>query len=193
MMKTKILVAVLANFLVVGAASADQFLTKADERNNVVSPGAPEIFAGGDTCGTAPNIAALPFNDTGDTTGATNTVTAIPGGCSNYTTVAGPDQIYTFTTTAGASVTISQSTTSTSYDGSIYVLSTCNDGTSCVTGSDAVIGPGTETISAFAFAPGTYALYMDSFYAVGNGQESGPYSVAVTGTLPVEVTEFSVD
>ncbi|MEZ5461818.1 hypothetical protein [Dokdonella sp.] len=130
-MKTKILVAVLANFLVVGAASADQFLTKADERNNIVSPGGAEVFAGGDTCGTASNIAALPFSDSGDTTGATNTVNDIPIACNgNYTQVQGPDQIYTFTTTAGASVTISQSTTSSTYDGSIYVLGTCNVNTS---------------------------------------------------------------
>jgi hypothetical protein len=191
-MKNKILVAALANLLLVGAVYADQFLTKADERNNVVSPGDQEINGGGSSCGTAVAITSLPFADAGTTVGATNTNGTLPAGCSNYTTVAGPDVIYTFTTGAGASVSIS-STTTGSYDGAIYVLGTCGNSATCVTGEDAVIGPGTETISAFAFAPGTYGLYVDSFYAVGNGQESGPFNLNVSGTLPVEVTNFNVE
>ncbi|MGB0134498.1 hypothetical protein, partial [Dokdonella sp.] len=188
-MKTKILVAVLANFLVVGAASADQFLTKADERNNIVSPGAPEVFAGGDTCATAPNINALPFSDSGTTVGATNTVAALQAGCSDYTAVNGPDQIYTFTTTAGASVAITLTPTTATYDPAIYVLSTCGTGTTCVTGSDSTLGGAAETINAFAFAPGTYGLYVDSFYAAGAGCGGqggalcgdGAYDISVTG------------
>src|SRR5690606_3285971 len=148
-MKNKILVAALANVLLVGAVYADQFLTKANERDNIRSPGDQVINGGGGSCGTAVAITTLPFVDAGTTVGATNTNGTLPAGCSNYTTVAGPDTIYTFTTGAGASVTISATTTGT-YDGAIYVLGTCGTSASCVTGEDAVIGPGTETISAFA-------------------------------------------
>lgn len=200
-MKNKILVAALANVLIVGAASADQFLTKANERNNVVSPGTAEVLGGGDTCATAQTIAALPFTDAGTTVGGTNTVGALPVGCSDYTTVAGPDKIYLFTTTAGASVSITATPTNATFDPAIYVLSTCGTSATCVTGADATLGGAAETIAATGFAPGTYGLYVDSFYGAGvgcGGQGNilcgdGPYNLSVTGTLPVEVTDFSVD
>ena len=192
MMKTKILVAAIASFLVVGSASADQFLTKANERNNIVSPGGPDIDTGGASCATATPIAATPFNDTGTTVGATNTNTSIPAGCSDYTTTAGPDLIYTFTTTPSASGINITATGAGAYDISIYVLSTCGNSATCVVGADATLDGGTETISGTTFPAGTYGLYIDSFYATG-GASAGSYTLAFTGTLPVEVTEFSVD
>ena len=124
-MKSKILVAVLANVLLVGAVYADQFLTKADERNNVVSAGGSEVMGGGGSCGAAVVIAALPFADSGTTVGGTNTNNSLPTGCSDYTQVAGPDTIYTFTTGAGANIGITVAATTGTYDPSVYVLSTC--------------------------------------------------------------------
>ena len=55
-----------------GMASADQFLTKADERNGVLSPGGNEVTGGGASCGTAPVIGSLPFADSGTTDDAEN-------------------------------------------------------------------------------------------------------------------------
>ena len=186
-----IFAAVLASSMFAGMASADQFLTKADERNGVLSPGGNEVTGGGASCGTAPVIGSLPFADSGPTVGASNTVGSIPAGCSNYTTVAGPDEIYLFTTGAGASVGVSLDATTATYDPAIYILSTCGTSSTCVVGADATLAGGIETIAAQSFAPGTYGLYVDSFYSTAAG--SGAYDLSVTGTLPVEVTDFSVE
>ena len=132
-----IFAAVLASSMFAGMASADQFLTKADERNGVLSPGGNEVTGGGASCGTAPVIGSLPFADSGTTVGASNTVGSIPAGCSNYTTVAGPDEIYLFTTGAGASVGVSLDATTAAYDPAIYILSTCgtSSGSGCTSSS----------------------------------------------------------
>ena len=69
--------------------------------------------------------------------------------------------------------------------------STCGTSSTCVVGADATLAGGIETIAAQSFAPGTYGLYVDSFYSTAAG--SGAYDLSVTGTLPVEVTDFSVE
>lgn len=190
-----------------GFAEGGYFATKADERNGLLTPGAPPETAGTDTCAAPTAITSLPFNDTGTTVGATNTVGTIPIACNgNYTTVAGPDHIYTFTTDAvdANNLTFAVTTTDPSYDISIYILSTCNSGPSCVIGADNCFGqnaPGNpcgavsdETIGPTSLAMGsTFFFYIDSFYAVGGTRDDGPYALSVTGMLPVELMEFSVD
>ena len=104
------------------------------QRNNldVVS-----AFTGGDNCPGAPiprgtYTAAAPFSDTGDTTGANNTVNFL---CDYYycyygNTVNGPDLVYSFTITSrGASpeIRITPSTSGT-YNPAIYVLTSCPTG-----------------------------------------------------------------
>lgn len=196
--KKVIAAAILVNLVCASAASAVQFTSKANERNNVVA-GAPAPNAGGNSCATATPIPTLPRTDTGTTVGAASTVGTLPSGCSDYTSVAGPDQIYTFTTGAGASVGISVTPTTATYDAAVYVLSTCGNAATCVVGSDAVLAGATESIPAQNYPAGTYGLYVDSFYTAtatcpqGGVCGSGAYTLNVTGNLPVQLTKFSVD
>ena len=157
-----------------------------------------ELLAGGDAC---PGVAipggtyttGTPFTDTGSTTGANNTVTGIQAGCSDYTQVAGPDHIYSFTLTArGANPQIQVSTSSGTYDNAIYILNgstgamcpagTSNTVTNCLQGSDAVFNGATETIpsGSMNLLPLNVPLYffVDSFYSTGTAS-SGPYTVTL--------------
>lgn len=194
MMNKKILVAIAVNVALVGTVSAGQFLTKQDERNGIVSPGDPVVNAGGDSCATATVIASTPFNDTGNTTGASNSNNNLPSGCSDYTQVAGPDHIYTFTTTVSSSdIVITLTPTGASWDPAIYVLGTCGTAATCITGSDAELSGTAETISGVTFPVGTYALYVDSFYSTTNALSRGAYTLNFAGTLPVQLMNFSVD
>jgi hypothetical protein len=62
-------------------------------------------------------------------------------------------------------------------------------------------GDADEDVPALAYAPGTHAVYVDSFYAAGascGGQGSvqcgtGPYTLSVSGTLPVELRFFGIE
>jgi hypothetical protein len=66
--------------------------------------------------------AASPYVDTGDTTGANNTVTSLPGYYSYYNAL-GPDRIYSFVVqSVGADPTITITTTSPTYRPMIYVF-----------------------------------------------------------------------
>jgi cell division septation protein DedD len=141
-------------------------------------------LTGGDTCASPPtNIASLPFNDSGNTTGAADDVSAILAACgSGYAQTAGPDLIYQFTVGAGNNLTITVTPT-TAWDPKIYILATCGTGGSCITGAD-VGGDGTaETINPSGLAPGTYFLYVDSFFAAPAANSAGPYTLSVTGSL----------
>lgn len=141
-------------------------------------------LAGGDTCGTAVPIPSLPFSDTGDTTGAANDVSDVscPHPLLASPSDPGPDLIYSFTVASGNNLTISVANTSP-YDTSIYVLSTCGVGTTCVAYKDTVPGNPTETINLVGLAPGTYYLYIDSFYPASNAAGHGVYNLSITGTL----------
>jgi hypothetical protein len=201
------------------ASAAGYYASKADERNGVLTQGtldnsAKAVLAGGDTCGAAVTIPAggAAFADTGDTTGGDNTVTTLPSGCSNYTTVAGPDLIYTYQLGLLANrvtplTIVVQATGGTGYDPAIYNLSTagigCPAGTgnvanNCMNGADATVGDGTETITdaeTDAMAAGTYFLFIDSFYTVAGDPSlaQGAYSLTMGRPLPVELMEFSIE
>jgi len=141
-------------------------------------------LAGGDNCASPPtNIASLPFNDIGNTIGAADDVSSILAACgSGYAQTAGPDLIYQFTVGAGNNLTITLTPT-TAWDPKIYILATCGTGGSCITGAD-VGGDGVaETINPSGLAPGTYFLYVDSFFAAPAANSAGPYTLSVTGTL----------
>ncbi len=225
-MKTKICMAVMAALVLATAASAQRggyYATKADERAGRLTPGVQQALppsignAGGDTCAAAtviPNGAGN-FTDSGTTIGANNTVTSVQAGCSNYTTVAGPDVIYTFTLgpvgARGTPLTITLTPTgATGYDPAIYTLSTAGVGcpagtavaaTNCVNGADAGLANAAETITdaeTDAMAPGTYFLFVDSFYSAGTAgapnRHNGPYDLVVGARpLPVELLDFSID
>jgi hypothetical protein len=203
------LLLVAAQVVAAEALPDGYYATKADYRAGIVTLGplpqpdfAPSLDAGGDTCATPPTIfSTTPFNDTSTTIGANNTVTTLPIACnSNYTQVAGPDVIYRFTmgpTHTAVGITV----TPTGWDASIYLLTACPAGTgntgACPSGAGSDAG-GTgiaETISATAtnaLPAGTYFLFVDSFFASGP-DAAGPYSLAVSGTLPVELIDFSLE
>ena len=210
----KVLVFAMVAAVAAGAFSpvvADYYATKSDARQGKLTPGATPK-AGTPNC-TSPTVisdqGSMMFNDTGDTTGAANTVGTIPIGCNgNYTQVAGPDHIYTFTLGATNNLTFMLSTTSMDYDPSIYTLATCGVGTSCVAGAAAddcfatsqsqpPSCQGTDSTEMFNFMnlpAGTYFFFVDSFYSADNtAQSQGPYSLNVQGTFPVELMEFDVE
>jgi hypothetical protein len=152
-------------------------------------------FAGGDACpGNAVPAGnytvGSPYLDSGTTVGANNTVTSIQAGCSNYLTNPGPDHIYSFKISArAAAAQISMTTTTGTYDPSIYILNgttgamcpagTANAVTNCLQGADDGVGGGGETITTAEVntLPLNTQLYLfvDSFYSTGAG--SGAYTV----------------
>ena len=69
------------------------------------------------------------------------------------------------------------------YDPSIYVLSACNDGTTCVAYADTSPGNPPEVINLSNLAPGTYHLYIDSYGFSSDVFGQGAYSLSVTGNL----------
>jgi len=196
--------------------SADYYATKRDFLSGKLTPGQPPIpKAGADNCTNPPVIPAsgnmFNFTDTGNTTSSSNTVSAVPNTCTGTAfdgNASGPDHIWAFHVGAGNSVTFEVSTTSTSYDPMIYALATCGDGLgSCRIGADnclstdledpadPCLGVSTERVVHNFSTPGTYYLYVDSWYSVASSptQAQGPYTLRVTGTVPVELLKFSVD
>ncbi len=170
--------------------------------------------AGGEGCATPTPITDLPFADSDDTTGHTSDVGLLPDGCSTYQIVDGPDLVYSFTVSAGNSVAFTVTPTNATYDPAIYVLGACADATTCVVGADACVrsgavsqpagcvdGTADEDLPAQAYAPGTHALFVDSFYAAGASCSAqggvpcgaGPYTLTVTGSLPVHLQHFEVE
>lgn len=217
-MKKLVGLALLLCLVAVPVAMADgYYATKADYHNGVLTPGTPPAggggsLQGGDTCASPPtNIpgqgAGGMFMDTGTTVGADNTVGTLPIACNgNYTTVGGEDVIYEFTTGAAASPTFTVATTSLDYDPSIYLTTTCGNGTTCPAGAGAdncfAANAGgnpcgavsTESFGPIALAASTqHFFYVDSFYAAGGQRSAGPYNLTVAGALPVELIDFSVE
>jgi hypothetical protein len=209
-MKKSALLVAAALLMAPGVFAADgYYATKADEKAGRVSPGKPagNIFGaptvGGDACpGTAlpASPGTLPYNDSDTTIGANNTVTSLPAGCSNYTTVAGPDKIYSMVVgSATNSMTVTVTPTgATGYDPATYLINTCPAGTAnaittgCIKGADAGIANQAETFTVSNIAAATYYLFVDSFYSTG-AASAGAYTLAVTGTVPVELMKFSVE
>ena len=140
--------------------------------------------AGGETCGSATPITSLPFNDTGDTTGHTDDHSTLTVACSAaaYITVAGPDLVYSLTLGTGNDLTILVSP-ALGYDTSLYVYEGCGATESCVTGVDSAIEGEIEQLTLSGLTPGTYYLYVDSFYDSSDSRNAGPYSISITGDL----------
>lgn len=212
-------VSVLLIAVLIAAAlpvSADYYATKQDYLAGKLTPGQPSIpKAGSDTCVGPPVIPPIAgtfnFTDTGNTTGSSNSVAAVPNTCTGTTfdgNASGPDHIWQFHVGNGNSVTFEVTTTSPTYDPMMYVLATCGNGLgSCRIGTDNCLnadleeagnpcqGASTERMVHSFNTPGTYYLYVDSWYSAAGAptQGQGPYTLRVTGTVPVELLKFTVD
>jgi hypothetical protein len=145
------------------------------------------VTAGGDTCATATVIASLPYNDSGDTTGATDTSpfflsSACAGG--GMLTRPGPDLVYSVYAFPGNSLTITL-TPAAGYDATLYVVGgSCASGSGCIVESDTGAAGVAETIGPRTFNPGPLYIYVDSAYAPEECPcDHGSYTLSVTGTL----------
>ncbi len=205
--RTLAAVAAVAALALAVPASADYYKSKADERAGILTPGNPPQppgggpNVGGETCPGTTVAAPLPFNDSDDTRGNISDVGTLPAGCNTYTQVSGPDLVYAFTVVAGNSVAISVTPTLATYDPAVYVLGTCGTTASCVIGRDTGLANAAESIPAQAYATGTHAIYVDSFYAetaACGGQGgilcgAGTYNLSVTGNLPAELIKIGIE
>ncbi len=161
-------------------------------------------LAGGDDCpGTiipgGNYTAAAPFTDSGNTTGANNTVGSVCGAyCYSYLDTPGPDQIYTFTITGrGANPRIEVSATSANYNPAIYILRGnsfpgCPNGTNNrvfnnFNGSIYPSENGTATINLTS-APLNVPLYLFIDSTVSGANGSGPYTVRLQDVTIAPVT-----
>jgi hypothetical protein len=143
------------------------------------------VDAGGDTCATATTIPSVPFNDTGDTTGATDNIRLT--GCVGLS-LEGPDLVYAFTVFAGNNLTftLTPSALDPDYDPAIYIRTACAQGAgSCVARQDVGGSGQAETITVSSLAPGTYYFFIDSIYPADDVAGMGRYSLSVTGTFGV--------
>lgn len=185
--------ALLAVVLLIGgmAAAADN-RTDADF---IGVPGGPPTDAGTDDCPGTPITGPLPYNDTGDTCAGTNSITFYGGTCTLPFSYAGEDLIYEIVLGTGNSVGFSADLTGSTGDLALFLISTCGDGATCVVNSQDAIGPGAgpEEIPAAGYPAGTYYLYVDSYYDAGTAGSCGIYDLTVTGTVPVQLMEFSAE
>jgi len=217
MKKAPIPVLLVAALIVAAVpVSADYYATKQDYAAGKLTPGQrPMPKAGGDTCTTPPTIPStsgtVDFVDTGDTTGGTSNVNAVPNSCTGTVfdgNASGPDHIWEFSVGTTNMLVFTVETTSSSYDPMMYALATCGDGLgSCQIGVDDCLntdmedplnpcmGLSTEQMTHSFNTLGTYYLYVDSWYTVGGSptQAQGPYTLTVTGTVPVQLLKFTVD
>ncbi len=161
---------------------------------------APAAFAAQqvDACTPAPVITVLPYTDSGTTCGFTNDLTNYGGTCGTALPFPypGPDVIYAFSTTAGNSVAISASLTGSTGDLALFVIdTTCATAANCNHQSqDAIgVGVGPENIAAASYSVGDHYIYVDSYYGAPSPASCGTYTLNVTGNLPVELDQFSID
>lgn len=130
----------------------------------------------------------------GNTAGGTNSVPSIPAAChapENWTTAAGVERVYQFTPGTGANLTfVLTSTDTANYDPFLYILGTLGNSADCIIGSDDIPTANAPSVTFSAFNAGQdYFVYADSFF----GGDAGPFTLTVTGTLPVSLQEFSID
>lgn len=178
--RSRILALLLLSIALLGS-NASWGDARARANTGAVTPLA--VAAGGDTCATATLIPSLPFNDTGDTTGATDDIRLT--GCAGLS-LEGPDHIYALTVFAGNNLTFTLTTPDAEYDPAIYIRTACPQGTgSCVARADVGFGGQGEAITVSGLGPGTYYFYIDSVYPAGDVAGEGHYALAVTGTLGV--------
>ena len=188
--------------------------TRAQSR--VAKPGANRVQnaipkAGGADCASATVVTTpLPYMDSGNTCGAPAAVSdynnqGTGGPCATYL-YPGPELIYRMDLGANNDVTVTLAPVAPA-DLGVFVVGDCQNTLSCV-GFQDVAGGGEMSAVTFemgqsmcsnetpsrcpGIGAGMYWIYVDSFYASG-ASSCGNYSLSVSGTIPVELMEFSVD
>ncbi|MGB4859461.1 MAG: PPC domain-containing protein [Dokdonella sp.] len=157
------------------------------------------VPAGGGSCGTPVNVTPLPYASAGNTCGGVNNITNYGGACGVDLPFpyGGPEDVYRITVGATNSLNISADLTGSTGDLALFLVGgTCGSGAGCIANSQDAIGAGAgpELIPAQTnIAAGTYFIYVDSYYAAPDPLSCGTYSLAVTGSLPVTITNFSID
>ncbi len=177
-------------------------------------------FAGKDDCQgfTIPEgtyTAASPFTDSGDTTGANNSVASFYMYSFGYQTVdsPGPDHVYSFTLTGrGPNPRIEVSTTSGTYRPLIYILEggypeACPAGTGkfayngLMYSGSLPSGAATMNSQLMNYLPLNVPLYLFIDSARNDTGESGPYTIRIQDVTmapaacinnPIDCTEFFV-
>lgn len=199
-MNKRVLAIVAVVFLVGAVAeSADQILTRSDPRFKATRGtilGGPDV--GSDSCVGVPIIAGLPYADSGNTCGFANDVQNYTGTCGLPFQYVGPDVVYQMNLGGVNDVAFSMDLTGSTGDLALFVLSACGDGTTCIINSQDSIGAGAgpELIASTTYGAGsggTFYVYVDSYYAVGEAGSCGTYTLNATGSLPVELVEFTVE
>jgi hypothetical protein len=137
--------------------------------------------AGGDTLATATLISALDYTDDGTTVGFNNDISTVHPSLSPDLDTDGPDVFYTFMVATGGSMTFTV-TPQASYDVAIYLMIKNGISASTLIAADTGFAGAAESITASVVAGTTYYFGIDSFYAIGDGEASGTYSLTVTGS-----------
>ncbi|MBX3396098.1 MAG: hypothetical protein KF841_12100 [Phycisphaerae bacterium] len=114
---------------------------------------------------------------------------AIPGpSCTGFAAV-GADVVYKITSPFARNITILMDP-SPEFDAALYVVTNCNDMTTCVAGADSnVTTPGDETLTFAAAANVTYYIICDKFGA----SAGGPFTLSIIcpiepcGTCPADL------
>jgi hypothetical protein len=191
-----VLVALLAAAAQAQRSRSDRGFRPDPNRQIAADSQAPSPDAGGDTCASPPTVvSSLPFVDSSDTCPAANDISSYLGTCTLPFPYPGEDVIYQINTAAGNSVAFSMSLTGSTGDLALFVLNTCGTSSSCTANSSDLIGPGVgpETIAAQTYQSSPVFLYIDSYYGTADPRGCGTYTLNVTGNLPAELIELTVD
>ena len=150
--------------------------------------------------------AAAPYLDSGDTTGANDTVTRFPYNFYYNYHAFGPDHVYSFTLTArGPNPQIQVSTTSGTYRSLIYVLQggsagACPAGTGNLVSdylvlSESPVSGGTTTLNNFQInsLPLNVPLHLFVDSERNDASGSGPYTVRIQDVTIAPVSPNPID
>lgn len=178
-------------------------------RQRVAPPSGSMLRAGGINCASPTVVGTPTWSDSDNTCSGNNTLEDYWTGAPNCETYPypGPELLYQIDLGTANEVQILLEPQTA--DLGVFLLSDCTSGLSCVTFFDAVgggapslIAPGQTGVTVpgqpgtFDFAPvsgpGSYYVYVDSYYASGV-LSCGSYNLTVTGNLPVELMEFKVE
>lgn len=138
---------------------------------------------GGTTCGNAPLITSLPFNDSGDTNAGTqNNVNSYPTLPIN--SYDGNEIVYAFVADVGASIDITVTGVSGTTDMMVGVGTGCSNAEMFANSQDAIDDNSPEIVPTITgLTPGTtYYIVIDHYSADPGYPKYGPYSISVTGT-----------